>query len=487
MAKTPVLLIGCGRMGHGIARMLLQDQRRQRFALDLWIFDPYQPAEIRCQEDSEFLQLGTIRSLREHIVPDNQIILQKLITQIGSSTNALQQTYKILLHAIREVTPLLIINAATFNAQQLYIPLARAVHCDYIDLGQKLPSITSLKQIDEEIANADQGERIVQESGLAPGLANILAVSQYRKILDEIKDQTVFSVQMRVGGLPQHTAKGGLLHFGPTFSPEGLVYEYEGQAISLREGKLITTSTFSHPEYWEESNTSPIPFGVQPFKITSERISQMLETRLHPKHHGTHAELLTLQGLQARPTADGTSRMCFDPRYQKTIQNLEYKTLRFTPHYQTWTSLKTEGALESTLRVWKENINDHKVSGYPDMVLLRVWAQANPSSDPLKIELVVLHDDVPVGSVEGYTAMQHLTGWPTVLLAFELLRNPPGKTPSARTGLFQSSEALTGFGRSLSNLLESGGIIAPYELLEGEKLLEQITIPSRIHLYQVAR
>ncbi|MDO8055894.1 MAG: saccharopine dehydrogenase C-terminal domain-containing protein, partial [Candidatus Hermodarchaeota archaeon] len=315
MAKIPVLLIGCGRMGHGITRMLLQDQRRQNLALELWIYDPYQLAETRCQEDAEYLQLGAIHSLREHIAPENQIILQNLIMHIESNPNALHQTYEILQHAIREVTPRLIINAATFFAQQLYIPLSRTVHCDYIDLGQKLPPITLLRQMDEEIAIAHKGERIVQESGLAPGLANILAVSQYTKVMDETKDEAVFSVQMRVGGLPQHTAKGGPLHYGPSFSPEGLVYEYEGQAFSLREGKLTTTSTFTHPEYWDESNTSPIPFGVQPFRITSKLISQMLETRLHPKHHGTHETQLLLQGLQARPTADGTSRMCFDPRY----------------------------------------------------------------------------------------------------------------------------------------------------------------------------
>jgi hypothetical protein len=485
MPKTTVLLIGCGRMGHGIARMMLQDQRRQNLTLTLWIYDPYQPAETRCQEDAEHLQLDTVHSLREYITPEDQIILQKLIPQIESSKNALQQTYKILLHAIHEIRPHLFVNAATFYSQQLYIPLARAVHCDYIDLGQKLPARTQLKQLDEELGNASKGVRLVQESGLAPGLANILAVNQYKNVLDETEDSVVFSVQMRVGGLPQHTGKGGPLHFGPSFSPEGLVYEYEGAAVGLQQGQLITTSTFADSEYWEESNTTPIPFGVRPFEIKSEQIRQILESRLHPKHHGSHEEHLLLQGLQARPTADGTSRMCFDPKFQQTVHNLEYKTLRFSPHYQTWTSLKTNGELDSTLRVWEKNINDPKVSGYPDMVLLRVWAQATPKSTPQKIELVVLHDDVPVGSIEGYTAMQHLTGWPTVLIAYELLHNPPGKSYSSQTGLLQSSKVKTGFGRSLQSVLKSGGVIAPYELIDGEKLMKQLTIPGRIPLYQV--
>jgi len=435
MSNIPVLLIGCGRMGHGIARMLLQDQRRQNLTLNLWIYDPHQPAETRCQEDTKYLQLGTIHSLREHIPIEKQIILQKLITQIESSPNALQQTLKILLAALQKITPLLIINAATYYAQQLYIPLARTVNCDYIDLGQKLPPMSQLKKIDEELDAASNGVRLVQESGLAPGLANILAVSQYTKVLNETKDGSIFSVQMRVGGLPQHTGKGGDLHFGPSFSPEGLVYEYEGQAISLRDGKLISTSTFTRQKYWEESNTTPIPYGVRPFRITSELIGQILENRIQPRHQGRHADQLLLQSLQARPTADGTSRMCFDPKYQQTVHNLEYKTLRFAPHYQTWTSLKTTGELDSVLRVWKDNINDPKVSG-------------------------------------------------TVLLAYELLHHPFGKQSSSQSGLLQSLDTMTGFGRSLQSVLNSGGVIAPYELLDGEKLMKQLTIPGRIPLIQ---
>ena len=306
MQKIPVLLIGCGRMGHGIARMMLQDQRRQNLTLTLWIYDPYQPAETRCQEDAEHLQLGTIHSLRENITPEDQILLQKLIPQIKSSKNALQQTYKILFHAIQKIRPHLLVNAATYYAQQLYIPLVRALHCDYIDLGQKLPAIEQLKQLDEELGNANKGVRLVQESGLAPGLANILAVSQYTNVLNETVDGVVFSVQMRVGGLPQHTGKGGPLHFGPSFSPEGLIYEYEGDAVGLQKGQLITTSTFVDSEYWEESNITPIPFGVKPFEIKSEQISQILASRLHAKHHGSREGHLMLQGLQARPTADGT-------------------------------------------------------------------------------------------------------------------------------------------------------------------------------------
>ncbi|MFX0169513.1 MAG: saccharopine dehydrogenase family protein [Candidatus Hodarchaeota archaeon] len=487
MPKIPVLLIGCGRMGHGIARMLLQEQRRQNLSVSLWIYDPYQQAETRCQEDTQYLQLGAIHSLREYIPDEDQILLQKIIFQIEDNQKALQQTYKILLNALKQLSPVLLLNAATFHAQQLYITLARAVQCDYIDLGQQLPSISHLKQTDEEIKKNQEGVRIVQESGLAPGFANILAVSMYKNALVESDLETVFSVQMRVGGLPQHTSKGGPLHYGPTFSPEGLLYEYEGQAIGLVNGKLVTTSTFTDPQYWEESEISPIHLGVKPFIVKSASLVRILETRIHPKHRNISEEGFFLQGLQARPTADGTSRMCFNPKFQKGVQNLEYKTLRFSPHYQTWNSLKAEGLLEPMLKVWNDKINDASLSGYPDMVLLRVWAQATQTSDPHLVELIVLHDEIPVGSIEGFTAMQHLTGWPTVLLAFTLLHNPSKTSTTSNTKMLQASGSTTGFDRSIKNVLFEGGVIAPYELLDGAALLKQLTSQNRIPFHQLIK
>ena len=465
-------------MGKGIARMLLQEQTHQNFPLDLWIYDPYLPAETQCQ--NELIQSkipGTLRSLRECFSPSDNKLVSKL--QPDGQPGELAKASDVISNAVNQIAPRLILNAATYLAHQLYIPLARELGCDYLDLGQNLPLMEDLAATDAAIAKKGNGTRIIQEIGLAPGLANILAVSMYQKAKEETTGSRVHSVQMRVGGLPQHTSKGGKLHYGPTFSPEGLLFEYEKIAYGLREGQVVTPSTFTHPEYWESASEKPLPFGITPFEITDSKIQTILTSRVEPEFLSANKDQLHLKNLEARPTADGTSRMCFDERFQSNVSHLEYKTLRFASHYETWTEFQKTRRLTSTLAHWKQHINDPNISGYPDLILLRVWAQATPKSTPHAVTLVALHDDVPVGSPNGFTAMQHLTGWPTVLLAFSLLKAP------AQSEIHQPLDSQTAFGRTIEDVLKIGGIIAPFELVNGMPFLEEITQKDRIPLCQV--
>jgi hypothetical protein len=376
------------------------------------------------------------------------------------------------------------VNAAPFFTQQIYLPLAQQVGSDYIDLGQQLPTIETLQKLDRAIIKAKEPIRIIQENGLAPGLANILGNTLFELALNQSPSGKVFSVQMRVGGLPQHTAKGGKLHYGPTFSPEGLLYEYQEPAYSLRNGSLISTTTFSNPEYWEDPTTKPLPKGIKPFKIFSPDIQQLLLDRVEPELLQQQGSTLILQQLQARPTADGTSRMCFDPKFQTRVQHLEYKTLRFSPHYQTWLKMEQDGILDETLAHWKSKFTDQEISGYPDMVLLRVCAQTTPQSPAHSIELIALHDDIPVNSPKGFTAMQHLTCWPTTLLVIALLQYPPKIENQQRPKLFHQKEYNTLFGRTIEQILQRGGIISPYELIDGHQILKQLTEMNRIPLIE---
>jgi len=464
--------------------MLLIEQRHQGVSLDLWIYDPYQPAEEQCQQEIQQAQLGSSKNLREHFSTTQTTKLQSIISKHILSPQDINQVLSILTGAVKELEPRILVNAAPFFTQQIYIPLAQQVGSDYIDLGQQLPTIEALQQLDQAIINAKDPIRIIQESGLAPGLANIFGNTLFETALNESPSDTVFSVQMRVGGLPQHTAKGGQLHYGPTFSPEGLLYEYQQPAYSLRDGSLTSTSTFTNSEYWEDPNTKPLPIGIQPFKITSSDIQQLLIDRVEPELLQQQGSTLILQQLQARPTADGTSRMCFDSKFQISVQHLEYKTLRFSPHYQTWTKMVQDGTLDETLTHWKSNITNPKNSGYPDMVLLRVWVQSTPQSAPHAIELIALHDNIPVNSPKGFTAMQHLTCWPTTLLVMALLQYPPILDNRKRPKLFRHKEDNTLFGRTIEQILQRGGIISPYELIDGHQMLKQLTEMNRIPLIE---
>ena len=484
MASSSVLLIGCGQMGRGLARMLLKEQHQQGISFDLWIYDPYQPAEEQCQQEIQQAQLGSSKNLREHFSSTQTTKLQSIIFKHFLSPQDINQVRSIFTDAVKEIQPRILVNAAPFFTQQIYIPLAQHVGSDYIDLGQQLPTMESIQQLDQAIVKAKKPIRIIQESGLAPGLANIFGNTLFETARNESPSGSVFSVQMRVGGLPQHTAKGGQLHYGPTFSPEGLLYEYKEPAYSLRDGTLITTNTFSDSEYWEDPTTKPLPLGISPFEIVSSDIQHLLLDRMEPEFLQQQESTLILKQLQARPTADGTSRMCFDPKFQSSVQHLEYKTLRFSPHYQTWSKMEQDGTLDETLTQWRANLTNQEISGYPDMVLLRVWAQTTPQSPPHAIELIALHDDLPVNSPKGFTAMQHLTCWPTTLVIMALLQYSPNISNQQRPKLFCNEENNTLVGRTIEQTLQRGGIIAPYELIDGLQMLKELTERNRIPLVE---
>lgn len=485
MSTPSVLLIGCGRMGRGITRMLLLEQQRQHFPFDLWIFDPNEKAEDQCLHEVQQSNVqGTLRSLREYFSSSDYSKIRQLQQTVETDKRAIRKASALISDPIQQIQPRLILNAATFFAQQMYIPLAQELACDYIDLGQNLPSVQDLSIQDAFLLKNQKGVRIIQESGLAPGLANILAVSMYEKALIGSTEKKIHSMQMRAGGLPQHSAKNGDLHYGPTFSPEGLLFEYTRIAYGLRNKQLVTPNTFSHPEYWEAPSDEPLPYGIQPFIITDTKLQSILSDRLEEKFLQWKNNQLLLKNIQARPTADGTSRMCFDQRYQSTVNHLEYKSLRYFPHYETWTKLQKTNRLTSTLERWTKHIDNPQISGYPDLVLLRVWAQTTPTSPPHSVEHITLHDDVPVGSPKGFTAMQHLTGWPTVLLTLALLQYPFSTNPSQRPEFFRSPDSTTAFGRTVEDVLQWGGIIAPFELIEGLTFLEKIAQKNRIPLSQ---
>ncbi len=463
--------------------MLLQEQTKQHFPIELWIYDPFLPAETQClQEVRKSRVPGSVKSLREFFSESNGKQVSHFSPEVHSKK--LTKVSELVCNTVRQLAPRLIVNAATYLAHQLYIPLARELECDYLDLGQNLPAFEELKALDTIIAKTKERARIIQENGLAPGLANILAMSMYNKALQESSGDKVYSVQMRVGGLPQDTSKGGKLHYGPIFSPEGLLFEYEHKANGLRNSKLVTPTTFSHPKYWESATDVPQPFGIAPFTIRNPEIQSILKERMESEFLQESENQLLITQLEARPTADGSSRMCFDPQLQRMVSNLEYKTLRFAPHYNVWEDLKQTGRLASILAQWKQHIDEATVSGFPDLVLLRVWAQAALRSKPHVIELITLHDDIPVGSPQGFTAMQHLTGWPTVLLAMALLQYTPRQKSPQNHGFFRTYNFVTAFNRTIDQVLSEGGIIAPYELIDGLVFLKEMQ-KNRIPLCEI--
>lgn len=443
-ARKRIVVTGLGRQGWAVVRQLLKlwegDDRYQIYVYDL-----------NAEHEDKLLE-GLLRR-RESIVSTSG-------SEAGVVVKKLRDEGHDVRDAITNVRPQLLINASTFTGHEFYTQAAFEIGCDYIDLGQNTWAAIKQRALDHRILEAGKRMRIIPECGLAPGLVNILGAWLLQSGGD--------SLQLRVGGLPIDTGKGGELHYGLSWSPEGLIQEYTDVVIARKDGRMVSISgLYSKTDREEPSGASP---GVAPFVVNDERLRARLSHHMEGKFLSeTPRGAWAIQQLEARPTSDGVSLMVFDSAFAN-LRNLEYKTLRFYPHFDQIEKMISAGSVMQLKSL---------PPATPDMVLLRVWAESE--GKPLSmLEGVVLCDrDYSEGAENGpysFSAMQHLTGWPTVLVADALLNYDEGRADHT---LFTGNHVLWS-GRSLHSALDSGGVIMPYELVNGERMLNRLDSDSLI-------
>ncbi len=139
------------------------------------------------------------------------------------------------------------------------------------------------------------GVTILPNCGLAPGLANILAARGAESF------DAVDTIRMRVGGLPQNPVPP--FNYQIVFSVEGLLNEYSGQSIVIRDGKLARVDTLTELEAIE----FPPPFG-------------------------------TLEAFHTSGGASMTPRM-----FEGRVRELDYKTIRYPGHCEKFRTLLEVG------------------------------------------------------------------------------------------------------------------------------------------------
>jgi hypothetical protein len=446
-ARKRIVVVGLGRQGWAVVRQFLKLWEGDD-SYQIYVYD------INAEHEDRLLK-GLIRQ-RESVGASSGVkegVAVKKLRDEGGEVRA----------AIANVRPHLLVNASTFTGHEFYTQATFEIGCDYIDLGQNTWAAMKQRALDHRILEAGKRIRIVPECGLAPGLVNILGAWLLQLGGD--------SLQLRVGGLPIDTAKGGELHYGLSWSPEGLIQEYTDVVIARKDGRLVSIiGLYSKSDREEPSGMS---LGGAPFVVNDERLRARLSKHMEGMFLSeTPQGSWAIQQLEARPTSDGISLMPFDSAFSN-LQNLEYKTLRFYPHFdQIEKMISTDSVMQ--LKSLPPAI--------PDMVLLRVWVEGQ--GKPLSmIEGVVLCDeDYSEGADNGlysFSAMQHLTGWPTVLVADALLNYDESATDGS---LFREDHVLWS-GRSLHSALHSGGVIMPYELVSGERILNRLNsdllIPER--------
>jgi len=257
--------------------------------------------------------------------------------------------------------------------------IAAGVHL--VDMGGNTDVVFQQRSLDEEARGA--GIAVIPDQGLAPGLACILAAHAVRGF-DEVD-----SVKMRVGGLPQHPS--GPLKYALVSSIHGLINEYVGDAVILRDGEIARRPTLT---------------GLEPIRFPAP-----------------------IGRCEAAYTSGGTSTLPWTLRGK--VRDLDYKTVRYPGHWARFAFLKSIGLLESEpVRVGRLSVSPREVLASVleprlsipetrDLVVLRVTVtgQKDGTMRRRRFDLIDYFDEKT-----GLTAMMRTTAFPASETALLLAR-----------------------------------------------------------------
>ena len=250
----------------------------------------------------------------------------------------------------------------------------------FCDLGGNDEVVQQQRTLDDEARRA--GVAIVPNCGLAPGLASILAARGAEPF------EQIDTIHLRVGGLPQHPRPP--FRYQLVFSVEGLINEYSGQALVLRNSQPARIDALTEVE--------PIVF---------------------PPPYGT---------LEAFHTSGGSSLL--PELFKGRVRELDYKTIRYPGHCEQFKTLLDLGfataeplTMGSNVMTAKElffELLKKKLRGdSPDVVLLRVTITGTREGRQ-QTRTFSLIDSFDKN--DNITAMMRTTSFPTSIIA-QMLAN----------------------------------------------------------------
>ncbi len=360
-ARKPFLVLGAGLMGRAIAFDLVNSS--PLFTVTVADIDPEKARRASADIDAARVHSRTL-DVR------NQAELFRLMSE----------------HAV-------VVSAVTFHLNYFLAKTAIEAGSHFCDLGHDDGIVA--QQLSESPAAARANITAVVNCGLAPGLADILAMHAFRQF------DSVDTLLLRVGGLPQHPHPP--LNYQLAFSAEGLVEEYSLASTVLREGKIQTVDPLTEVERL----SFPTPFG----------------------------------NLEAFHTGGGASRL--PQLLEGKVQSLDYKTIRYAGHCAKIKPLFEIGfadneplALGSNLvtmrELFLELLKKRLTFNEPDAVLLRVSARGRKGGKEMRLSyrIIDLYD-----VKNSMTAMMRTTSYPTSVIAQMLLDGRISKR-----GVFPSEE-----------------------------------------------
>ena len=255
-----------------------------------------------------------------------------------------------------------------FNGELAALAVQVGVH--FADLGGNTEIVFQQKTLHD--AAVQKGVTVIPDTGLAPGMINVLAEHGIRSM------ERVDSVKLFVGGLPQHPEPP--LNYQIVYSIEGVLDYYSTLSWVVRDGKRVQVAALSERE--------PVEFGG------------------------------AIGTLEAFHTAGGLSTMAW--RYEGKIPVMEYKTLRFPGHAALMAAMRDLGLYDSTpidvqgTQVVPRDVFIAQVGprlrkpGGTDLVALRVLVHGTRNGAPSTrtYDLLDYYD-----AANGITAMMRVTGY----------------------------------------------------------------------------
>jgi len=296
-----------------------------------------------------------------------------------------------------------------FNGELAALAVQAGVH--FADLGGNTEIVFAQKELHE--AARLKGVTVVPDTGLAPGMINVLAEHGIRSM------DLVESVKLFVGGLPQHPEPP--LNYQIVYSIEGVLDYYSTLSWVVRGGQRVQVEALTEVE--------PVEFGG------------------------------AIGTLEAFHTAGGLSTMAW--RYEGTIPVMEYKTLRYPGHARMMAAMRDLGLYDTTpvdvkgtpvvprdLFIATVGPRLRKPGG-TDLVALRVVVTGTKAGAPCtrQYDLLDYYD-----AEHGITAMMRVTGY-TLSITGQLMASG-----ALAAGVYTPDEIFPG-DRYIAELAERGIII----------------------------
>jgi len=265
------------------------------------------------------------------------------------------------------------------------LPITRAAvaaGAHYCDLGGNTAIVQSQMALDGEALLA--GVSIIPDCGMGPGLVNTLGA--YVIELLEQRSAEAREVYVYDAGLPQNPVPPW--NYQLSFHINGLTNEMDGEAIFIRDGRIVSVPTLSEPEWLDFPD---------------------------------------LGRLEADVTSGGTSTAAWT--YLGKLQRFENKVLRYPGHFEWLRAFKTLGLFsEKPVEVDGQpviprhlyhTLLEPQLSGEDkrDICVMRAVGKGLRSGEEVAVtvDLVDRYD----GST-GFTAMERLTGWhASVMMGFQ--------------------------------------------------------------------